>query len=75
MHIDIKQKNGTTNVALLHMGVVLSIYVYIQTNVGHHTKEGVLNSIVSVPIQNWMSVVMSVKVDTLKLLVHVSKVG
>ena len=46
-----------------------------QTNAGHHTKEGVLNSIVSVPIQNWMSVVMTVSVGTLKLLVYVSKVG
>ena len=47
----------------------------LQTNAGHHTKEGVLNSIVSVPIQNWMSVVMTVSLGTLKLLVHVSKVS
>ena len=47
----------------------------MQTNAGHHTKEGVLNSIVSVPIRNWMSVAMTVSLGTLKLLVHVSKVG
>ena len=47
----------------------------MQTNAGHHTEEGVLNSIVNVPTQNWMSVAMTVSEGTLKWLLHVFKVG
>jgi hypothetical protein len=57
-------------IALMEM---MKPHQYVKTNAGHHTKEGVLSSIVNVPTRNWMSVAMTVSLGTLKWLVYVSK--